>query len=67
VVRRQATEAVPRLAEAIEAVNRRLDNAAMQELNRQVDQDGDEPREVAGRFLAGLRDAALHQRGRGPS
>ena len=40
------------LPEALARVNERLDNPAMQELNRQVDQDGDEPREVAARFLA---------------
>ena len=51
VVRRQALDAVPRLAGTLEPVNRRLDNAVMQELNRQVDQDGDEPREAAARFL----------------
>ena len=51
VVRREALDAVPRLAGVLDPVNRRLDNAAMQELNRQVDQDGDEPREVAARFL----------------
>lgn len=55
VVRRQALEGVPGLAAALEPVSRRLDNAVMQELNRQVDQDGDEPREVAARFLAAAR------------
>jgi osmoprotectant transport system substrate-binding protein len=71
VVRRQAAEAVPRLAEVLEPLNRRLDNAVMQELNRQVDQDGDEPREVAARFLreaGGAPAPALPRpRGREPS
>lgn len=53
VVRQPALQAVPRLAEILGAVNARLDNATMQALNRQVDQDGDEPREVASRFLKG--------------
>ena len=53
VVRRQATEAVPRLAAVLDPLNRRLDNGVMQRLNREVDQDGDEPREVAARFLRG--------------
>jgi len=52
VVRRPALAAFPRLAAVLEPVSRRLDNAVMQELNRQVDQDGDEPRTVAARFLA---------------
>jgi osmoprotectant transport system permease protein len=38
-------------AEALDRVDHLLDNEVMQELNRQVDQDGDEPREVAARFL----------------
>ncbi|MBY0330113.1 MAG: hypothetical protein K2X49_05525 [Acetobacteraceae bacterium] len=51
VVRRQVLDTVPRLVEVLDPLNRRLDNAVMQRLNRQVDQDGDEPREVAARFL----------------
>ena len=51
VARPQAVEAFPRLAEVLDGVNRRLDNAVMQRLNREVDGDGDEPREVAARFL----------------
>ncbi|MBL6453757.1 ABC transporter substrate-binding protein [Belnapia sp. T6] len=41
------------LAPALLALGPRLDNPTMQELNRQVDQDGEEPREVAARFLRG--------------
>ncbi len=52
VVRRQALAAFPPLRAALEALGSRLDNTVMQELNRQVDQDGDDPREVAARFLA---------------
>lgn len=51
VVRRQVLDIVPRLVEVLDPLNRRLDNAVMQRLNREVDQDGDEPREVAARFL----------------
>lgn len=51
VVRRQALEALPRLIETLDPVNRRLDNAVMQALNRAVDQDGEEPREAASGFL----------------
>jgi osmoprotectant transport system substrate-binding protein len=51
VVRRPALAAFPRLAAVLEPLNRRLDNAVMQELNRQVDQDGEEPRDVAARVL----------------
>jgi osmoprotectant transport system substrate-binding protein len=51
VARREAVEAFPRLAEVLDGVNRRLDNAVMQRLNREVDGDGDEPREAAARFL----------------
>jgi osmoprotectant transport system substrate-binding protein len=52
VVRPDALERFPPLPEALARVNRLLDNPVMQELNRQVDGDGDEPREVAARFLA---------------
>ena len=52
VVRQDALARFPALDAALARVNARLDNAVMQELNRQVDQDGDEPREVAARFLA---------------
>jgi osmoprotectant transport system substrate-binding protein len=52
VVRQQALRDFPLLADTLARVDARLDNAVMQELNRQVDQDGDEPREVAARFLA---------------
>jgi osmoprotectant transport system substrate-binding protein len=51
VVRQAALRDFPPLAEALARVDARLDNRTMQELNRQVDQDGDEPREVAARFL----------------
>jgi osmoprotectant transport system substrate-binding protein len=51
VARPQAVGAFPRLAEVLDGVNRRLDNAVMQRLNREVDGDGDEPREAAARFL----------------
>ncbi|GGC52762.1 glycine/betaine ABC transporter substrate-binding protein [Siccirubricoccus deserti] len=50
VVRRAALRDVPGLADPLLAIGARLDNPVMQELNRQVDQDGDEPREVAARF-----------------
>ncbi|MBV1799692.1 glycine betaine ABC transporter substrate-binding protein [Siccirubricoccus sp. G192] len=52
VVRPEAMQRFPPLEAVLAAVNARLDNPVMQELNRQVDQDGDEPREVAARFLA---------------
>jgi len=51
VVRDEAVRTMPALAGTLDRVNRSLDNAVMQELNRQVDQDGDEPREVAARYL----------------
>ena len=51
VVRRQALRDFPDLAPPLLAVGAKLDNPVMQELNRQVDQDGEEPREVAARFL----------------
>jgi osmoprotectant transport system substrate-binding protein len=53
VVRRDALSRFPPLAAALERVDARLDNAVMQRLNREVDQDGYEPREVAARFLTG--------------
>lgn len=53
VARPQVTQAMPALDATLERVNARLDNAAMQRLNRAVDQGGDEPREVAARFLRG--------------
>ncbi len=52
VVRQPALAAFPGLAAALARVDARLDNAAMQALNRQVDQDGEEPRDVARAFLA---------------
>ena len=55
VVRQPALAAFPGLAAALARVDARLDNAAMQELNRRVDQDGEEPRDVARAFL---REAA---------
>jgi osmoprotectant transport system substrate-binding protein len=55
VVRPDALQRFPPLEGVLAAVNARLDNPVMQELNRQVDQDGDEPREVAARFLAKAR------------
>jgi len=51
VVRNQALRDWPGLAAPLLAIGARLDNPVMQELNRQVDQDGEEPREVAARFL----------------
>jgi len=51
VVRQPALAAFPGLAAALARVDARLDNAAMQELNRRVDQDGEEPRDVARAFL----------------
>lgn len=51
VARPQAVGAFPRLAEVLDGVKRLLDNAVMQLLNREVDGDGDEPREAAARFL----------------
>ena len=51
VVRLDALHRFPPLRGALDRVGRLLDNEVMQELNRQVDQDGDEPREVAARFL----------------
>jgi osmoprotectant transport system substrate-binding protein len=51
VVRQQALRAFPGLVPSLLAVGAKLDNPVMQELNRQVDQDGEEPREVAARFL----------------
>ena len=55
VVRQQALAGFPRLEAVLDPINQRLDNARMQELNRQVDQDGDEPRDVAARFLREMR------------
>lgn len=54
VARPEALAAHPRLRAALEAVGDRLDNATMRALNRQVERDGDEPRDVARRFLAAL-------------
>ena len=51
MVRPRRCDAFPRLAAPLLAVGAQLDNPVMQELNRQVDQDGEEPREVAARFL----------------
>ena len=51
VVRQAALREFPGLAAPLLAVGAKLDNPVMQELNRQVDQDGEEPREVAARFL----------------
>lgn len=51
VVRQQALRDWPGLAAPVERIGGKLDNPVMQELNRQVDQDGEEPREVAARFL----------------
>ena len=51
VVRDQALRDWPGLAAPLLAIGAKLDNPVMQELNRQVDQDGEEPREVAARFL----------------
>ncbi|TCI00024.1 ABC transporter [Roseococcus sp. SYP-B2431] len=52
VIRGAALRDAPGLEAPLAAVSRRLDNAVMQRLNREVDQDGDEPRDVARRFLA---------------
>ena len=51
VVRQAALREFPGLAAPLLAVGAKLDNPVMQELNRQVDQGGEEPREVAARFL----------------
>ena len=51
VVRNQALRDWPGLAAPLLAIGATLDNPVMQALNRQVDQDGEEPREVAARFL----------------
>ena len=51
VVRRPALRDWPGLAAPLLAIGARLDNPVMQDLNRQVDQDGEEPREVAAGFL----------------
>ena len=51
VIRGAAMRDNPGLEAPLQAVSSRLDNAVMQRLNREVDQDGDEPREVARRFL----------------
>ncbi|MDO9709096.1 glycine betaine ABC transporter substrate-binding protein [Paracraurococcus lichenis] len=51
VVRDAALRDFPGLRAPIERIGAKLDNATAQELNRQVDQDGEEPREVAARFL----------------
>lgn len=55
VARRPARAAFPALVATLDPINRRLDNAVMQRLNREVDQDGDEPREVAARWLRQAR------------
>ncbi|MCB4823804.1 glycine betaine ABC transporter substrate-binding protein [Roseicella aerolata] len=51
VVRQPALRDWPGLAPPLLRIGAKLDNPVMQELNRQVDQDGEEPREVAARFL----------------
>lgn len=51
VVRGAAMREMPDMEAPLAGVGGRLDNAVMQRLNREVDQDGDEPREVARRFL----------------
>ena len=51
MVRNQALRDWPGLAAPILAIGARLDNPVMQALNSQVDLDGEEPREVAARFL----------------
>ncbi len=51
VVRLAALEAFPPLRATLDRVSALLDNATMQEMNRQVDEDGEEPRTVAARFL----------------
>lgn len=52
VVRGAALREMPGMEAPLAAIGHRLDNAVMQRLNREVDQDGDEPREVARRFLS---------------
>jgi osmoprotectant transport system substrate-binding protein len=54
VVRDPALADWPGLAPPLLRVSAALDNAVMQRLNREVDKDGDEPREVAARFLKAL-------------
>ncbi len=51
VVRQPALRDWPGLAPPLLRIGAKLENPVMQELNRQVDQDGEEPREVAARFL----------------
>lgn len=51
VMRGATLRDAPGIEAPLAAVGGRLDNAVMQRLNREVDQDGDEPREVARRFL----------------
>jgi osmoprotectant transport system substrate-binding protein len=51
VIRGAALRDNPGIEAPLAAISRRLDNAVMQRLNREVDQDGDEPREVVRRFL----------------
>jgi len=55
VLRGAARRDNPGIEAALDSVGQRLDNAVMQRLNREVDLDGDEPREVARRFLAAPR------------
>jgi osmoprotectant transport system substrate-binding protein len=54
VVRPAAVAAFPALEAVLARVNARLDNAVMQRLNRSVEQDGEEPRDVARALLRGL-------------
>jgi osmoprotectant transport system substrate-binding protein len=54
VVRRAALRDWPGLVPPLLRVGTALDNTLMQRLNREVDEDGDEPREVAARFLKAI-------------
>lgn len=51
VVRQQALDANPKIAELLEAIGPLLDNATMRKLNARVENDREEPRDVAVSFL----------------
>lgn len=51
VVRQQALDANPKIAELLEAIGPHLDNATMRKLNAAVENDREEPRDVAVSFL----------------
>ncbi|MEO5324567.1 glycine betaine ABC transporter substrate-binding protein [Mesorhizobium sp. CC13] len=51
VVRQQTLDANPKIAELLEAIGPKLDNATMRALNARVENDREEPRDVAVSFL----------------